>query len=369
MVAARDKKVEAKNTFYQNIGNKDFWNPLENKHIEAVDAGFEAMGSDLNSLQKIVTDTRIMPTSAGKALRGAFISNDPVKVANAATVAANLLARNQNVFTSVDGSKELEDNAVAFRHDTEHWGLSPEEAAKRIIRNQSPEYKAKVKALLKTEDVDAIIRKQGADGTLLNDMRAGFDPSFLGLAPNPALESTPGARNVAMSDFGELLKEKYLESAGGDMGLAKKQALTQFKKVWGVSAVNGKETIMRFAPERAPAYAGIENVADHIAEQAISAVKEWNGTDIKRKDLFHFMPVNETAAQYDKGLPPRYILTYTDKNGNPQTIPNTFYADPALMRNEQTAKRAAESAKINTVAGIDADMADLNRANSMQMLR
>jgi hypothetical protein len=46
-----------------------------------------------------------------------------------------------------------------------------------------------------------------------------------------------------------------------------------------------------------------------------------------------------------------------------QTIPKQFYADPAVMRDAQTAKRAAQSSKIQTRVAIDADMSDLGRAN------
>jgi hypothetical protein len=73
--------------------------------------------------------------------------------------------------------------------------------------------------------------------------------------------------------------------------------------------------------------------------------------------------VKNTAERYVRGQPPVYTLSYTDKNGHVQTIPKQFYADPAAMRDKQTAARAAESAKINTVAGITADNADLSRAN------
>lgn len=64
-----------------------------------------------------------------------------------------------------------------------------------------------------------------------------------------------------------------------------------------------------------------------------------------------------------RGEPPTYVLSYVDKNGHVQAIPKQFYADPAAMRDAQTAARAGQSAKINEAAGIKADNIDLPRAN------
>ena len=347
MVAQRDKKVADITAFNKQIADPAFsWNPFESKHIDAADAGFASMGGDLNSLQYIVDKTKIMPTSAGIALRGAFISNDPKKVANAAIVASNLLAKNPNVFTSINGASDIENDALKYQHDTEHWGMKPEDAARRIIESKTPEYKAKVAARLKVENVDEIIKKQGADGTLLSDVRSHFDPSwFIG---KPSLEGNVDGRSGALSDYGEMLKEKYLKTADGDMSLAKKQALAELNKIWGVTQINGKDIITRFPPEKAPAYEGIENPGDRIAAHAIKVIKDNAGVDVKRSDIRLEVIPGRTPQQFMNNQPPQYLLTYKDKNGVDQLVKDgqAFYADPAAMRAEQTAEREAKAKKI-----------------------
>jgi hypothetical protein len=72
--------------------------------------------------------------------------------------------------------------------------------------------------------------------------------------------------------------------------------------------------------------------------------------------------VKNTGERYVRGQPPTYVLSYTDKNGHVQTIPKQFYADPAQMRDAQTAARAAQSGKIQTRVAIEADNLDISRA-------
>lgn len=146
------------------------------------------------------------------------------------------------------------------------------------------------------------------------------------------------------------------------MALSKKQALEDMRRTWGTTEISGQKTVMKYPPERSPVYAGIENVSEQIALQAVVGIKDWNGVDIDRSKL-RLNEVRGTAESYASGRPPVYALSYVDKNGHVQTIPKLFYADPAKMKDEQTANRAAESAKIRTRVDIDADMADLNRAN------
>ena len=84
-----------------------------------------------------------------------------------------------------------------------------------------------VKARIKTEDVDAIVRKKLS----INDLRSVFneewyeglfEPSQYG---RPASGFTPESRKEAFSDFAELFRDKYMET--GDVSVAKEQAAQQ----------------------------------------------------------------------------------------------------------------------------------------------
>jgi hypothetical protein len=286
-----------------------------------------------------------------------MFSPDARTVENALQTAANLVGgRYPDIFASVTDGGKLTDAANTFRHYVYDRGMSAKDATARIMEERTPEYEQKVKAKLKSDDVNDAVKKN----LTVNDIRSAFDPSFLGLAPNPQLTFSPEMRVRAMGDYEEIFREKFLKN--GDVSLSKTLALEEMKSVWGVTTVNGSKTIMKFAPEMSRVYAGIENVSEQIALQATAVIKDWNGADVDRKNVI-LRDVTVTGEQFSKGTPPRYALEYIDKNGNRQVVPRQFFADPDQMRNQQTAARAAQSAKIQQRVDIDADMADLRRAN------
>lgn len=337
--------------------NSGSFNPFDKDDRDNTDKIYKVLGGDAPALQAVVQRTGIIPKSAVVEMRGGLSSAQPEKVQTTLQLAANLVGGDKpDMFAGIDGGKELSEAGLTFRHYVYDRGLSAADATKKIMEERTPEYEQKIKARIKSEDVNAIVKKELKDG----DIRSAFDPSFLGLAPNPQLAFSPETRQRAMGDYEEIFREKF--AANGDVGLAKKLALEDMKKTWGVSSVSGTKTVMKYPPERSPVYAGIENPSEHIAAQAVSAIKDLNGADIDRSKI-RLDEVKNTGQRFMMGEPPTYVLSYVDKNGHVQTIPKQFYADPVPMRDTQTATRAAESAKIQERVNIDADMADLSRAN------
>lgn len=358
MIASRDKGMADSVNFSRAIADPNFaWNPVDKDQKDWADAGFKSLGGNMQALQTIAEKTGIVPASAGVALKGALFSPNAQTVQNALQTSANLVGgRYPDIFASVADGKQLTDAALTFRHYVYDRGMTAADATKRIMEERTPEYEQKVRAKLKSDDVNEAVKKNLS----VNDIRSEFDPSFLGLAPNPQLAFSPEMRVRAMGDYEEIFREKYL--ANGDVSLSKKLALEEMKKTWGVTSVSGTQTVMKYPPERSPAYAGIENASEQIAMQALSAIKDLNGADVERSKL-RFDEVRNTGERFTRGEPPTYVLSYVDKNGHVQTIPRQFYADPAAMRDAQTAARAAQSAKINQAAGVAADNVDLSRAN------
>lgn len=357
-IAQRDKGLADTTNFGRAFADPNHaWNPVDSSHKDWAEAGFKSLGGNMQALQTIAEKTGIVPGSAAVAMRGALFSPDAKRVEGALQTAANLVGgRYPDVFAGADGGKELTEAGHTFRHLVYDRGLSAADATKRIMEERTPEYERNVNARIKSEDTNAIVKKELKEG----DIRSAFDPSFLGLAPNPALTFNPEMRTRAMGDYEEIFREKFAKN--GDVSLAKKLALEEMKTTWGVTSVSGSKTVMKYPPERSQVYAGIENVSEQIAMQAASAIKDLNGVDVDRSKI-RMDEVKNTAERYMRGQPPTYVLSYTDKNGHVQTIPKQFYADPGLMRDAQTAARAAQSAKIQTRVAIDADMADLGRAN------
>jgi hypothetical protein len=333
------------------------FNPFDKDDRDNTDKIYKVLGGDVPALQAVVQRTGIIPHSAVVDMRGGLASADPQKVQASLQLAANLSAGDKpDMFAGIDGGKELSDAGLAFRHYVYDRGMTAQEATRKIMDERTPEYQQKVKARIKSEDVNAIVKKELQDG----DIRSAFDTSFLGLAPNPQLAFSPETRQRAMGDYEENFREKF--AATGDVALSKKFALEEMKKTWGVTRVNGSNVIMKYPPERSPVYAGIENVSEHVASQAVAAIKDLNGSDVDRSKI-RLDEVRNTGERYMRGEPPTYVLSYVDKNGHVQTIPRQFYADPNMMRNSQTASRAAESSRIQERVAIDADAADLSRAN------
>lgn len=358
-IAARDKGLADTQAFGRAMTDPAFpWNPVDKDQKDIVDAGFKSLGGNMQALQTIAEKTGIVPASAAVVLRGALFSPDAKRVEGALQTAAKLIGgKYPDIFAGADGGKDLTEVGHTFREYVYGRGMTAAEATKKIMEERTPEFEQKVKAKIKKEDLDQIVKKELSDG----DIRKAFDewPWFVP-GTKPALTFNPEMRQRAMGDYEASFRDNFLRN--GDTALSKTLAQQEMKRTWGVTSINGSGTVMKFPPERSPAYAGIENPGDLIASQAIAAIKELNGVDVDGSKI-QLDEVKSTAERFVRGEPPTYVLSYTDKNGHVQVIPKQFFADPAAMRAEQTVKRAVASGRIQERVAIDADMSDLTRAN------
>src|SRR6185503_13492120 len=336
-IASRDKGLADVTAFGQAMANPDFpWNPVDKGHKDAADAGFRSLGGNMQALQTIAEKTGIVPASAAVAMQGAMFSPDAKRVEGALQTAANLVGgRYPDIFAGATGGEKLTEAANTFRHYVYDRGMTAAEATARIMEERTPEYERTVKARIKSEDMNTIVKKELKD----SDIRGAFDNSWIPFN-DPKLAFDPNMRQRAMGDYEEGFREKFARN--GDVTLSKKLALEDMKKTWGVTEVNGSKVVMKYPPERSPAYAGVDNVAEAIAAQAVVAIKDLNGTDVERSKL-RIDEVKNTDERYVRGEAPSYVLSYEDKNGHVQTIPRHFYADPDAMRAVQTAAREKSS--------------------------
>jgi hypothetical protein len=327
------------------------FNPYESEDRKGADRIFKSMNSDDAALTAIIQRTGILPESAATKMRADLISNDPKRVAGAMTRASNALSINQNVMTGFDGASDLEKNAVKFRTFVDDFGLTAEEAASRMVREQTPEFKASVNAKLKGENIDDLIKKK----VTVDDMASQFDNSFLGLARNPQVGFSVRTRDAMFDQFASLTKEHYLDMASGDLDVAKKLAARDLKKTWGVSSVNGSSTVMQYPPERAPAYHGIPDASDRFAMHAIEAIKDMTGEDVSRASL-RIAPVPGLTAQaYKSGGTPPYMVAWTDKSGAIQFLPpgKALMVEPNEMRSALTEERRVKFEQMRAASEAD----------------
>lgn len=325
-------------------------------------------GNEISALQSVVDRTGIVPASAASSMRGALVSNRAPDVLASAQMARNLLAKNPQIFTGVAGGKDIEDAAISYGQYTEHFGMTPEQAARKIIEDNSPEYKAQVAARIKNEDVGEIVKKQLTITDLEKGFASGWSLSHPFSLGRPTIEFNEGAKAAAFQDYAELFKSKYLES--GNVDTAKAKAIAQMQKVWGVTRFNGAGTgnLMRFAPENAPAYAGIPDVSDRIADAAIAAIKSEiapagpqlePGAPEERitrdKIMLTPTPGGQTAAAYFAGQPVPYLLSWLDKDGAPHFLNpgKAFVFDAAAEREKISEERRLGLEK--GAARLDAD--------------
>src|SRR5438034_5976426 len=133
--------------------------------------------------------------------------------------------------------------------------MSAADGTKKIIEERTPEYEQRVKARIKSEDVNAIVKKELKD----SDIRHAFDDSWIPFN-DPKLTYSPEMRTRAMGDYEEAFRENFAKN--GDVSLSKQLALDEMKKTWGVTTVSGGKTVMKYPPERSPVYAGIENPSE-----------------------------------------------------------------------------------------------------------
>jgi hypothetical protein len=339
IITQREKGQKDERAFAAAIqqGSNYVWNPISKDDRDMANAGFKQLGGDVAAVERIVEHTGIVPPDAALALRGAMVSPNTQIVQSALEKAANLMRDRPQIFAGVEGAKDIEDKATTFNHLVYGRGFSAQEATKRIIEADTPEYKQRVTARIKGEDVNRIVKDNLKDG----DIRAAFDETW-GFGPsNPNLAFNPETRLQAMGHYEDAFREHYLQT--GDVGEAKTRAIKELKKTWGVSEVNGTSTVMQYPPDRSPAYAlkGVapESVPQLYAAQLAEAVKARNGDEFDRSSLI-FTPTKRTAEQYVRGEPPEYIISYRDKkNGTLETLPTAFFADPDKMRQDEIAVR------------------------------
>lgn len=316
------------------------FNPYDKEDVDGVDKIFRVKGSDSAALQAVLDRTGMVPKTAATALRGDLNSQDPKRVAGALKMTTSIIAQNPNAFVSEGGKKEFDDASVMFLHRTQEMGMTADEAARKQIESQTPEY-AQRQARIKGEDLNDIVKKQVS----LADVRGAFNKSWL---PNwigaPKLGFDRDTEQSMYNDYVEAFRDAYLKSAG-DVGDAKARAAAIMTKTWGISKVNGSDVIMRYPPDQAPAYAGIDNIADKIANDAVAAIKSETGQTVDRSKLvLSPLPGGRTSTPFWRGEAPPYQLYWFDDKGVLQSLNpgRAFVTFPNDIRQQQTQARQSQ---------------------------
>lgn len=348
---AIEKRDEEQNAVAR-VAEGGTFNPFFKEDRDAVGKAYRGMIRNgmqpIDALQAIYDKTGILPPDAVNGIRGAVVSSNPAAAMPALQVAASIMTKNPNAFTGYDGASEIEKNAVSFQHFVER-GMPAEEATRRVVEMNTPEYKAKIKVGDKEEQ--AFLK-----GLTANTVRTAIGEGYSGWSlwgvmpwggPPTQLGANFEQQKAIEKDFGEIALERYRET--GDIETSKAWAAGKMKRNYGISSYKeGDRTFMKFPPEQAPGYPAAKDtngVASHnyIYEQAAESVKRDLGVDVRPdKVKLAYIP-NVTARDWNAGQPPHYAIWYEVEKDGVKTLepaPRAFVADPAAAEAEWNRKLA-----------------------------
>jgi hypothetical protein len=327
------------------------------------------MGGDPASALKVWQRTGIATDTMTTGLRGALASTDPEKVGQAAAVVSNILSQNPNALAGAKGQADLESAGTTFDHLVNGLGMSAQDAGRRLIQMNTPEYQNTVK--IREPDVKAF-QDELRKGDPINDVRNAFGPGVLGrlwgtLAPSAGLGADQ--RQAIGLDYAEQATDHFQQY--GDKDAAKAFALQQMKKLYGVS--NG--VIMKYPPEHvyppvvsAQGFNGPERNYDYIYSQAADAIKETTGETVDPKQVYLMPLPTVTAEAWRSGQLTPYAIHYVgEQDGIPMhktllrpngASPRPWVADPTkpLADNQAKDQAAFDSARARGIGTQEADM-------------
>lgn len=304
--------------------------PYDSKATKALDTISERAekgGSPeqfVQSSEEIVRQTGIVPKPYLNRLRQGLESTNVQEVGTAAELARRLYQTDPAALGRRDGGSEVEKDAIAYSHFLD-VGMSPEQAAQRLINMKDPE-KAKARAsLIESKPTQDWITKQATE----NNVRDIFDPGYFGFDPQLGLNP---AQSAAMVGEYKSILEESLWDAGGEQGPAKALADKRFSQRYGTSAFsleasNGATIVTRLPPEKTYP-AGADGTHEYIRDQAFAAL-EAEGI---KTDTIYLQSDDITNNDFVRGQPARYLVYY-EKDGEIEQFNLPFYALPEDQAN------------------------------------
>jgi hypothetical protein len=240
-----------------------------------------------------------VPKSSMADLRAGAIDSSP-KAFNEAMARADSLERiAPKAFAASGDGGEVLKSLATWRKYVSDFGLSQEEAAKRIVASRDPAKKVS-REVLKPE-----AEKFLKEVTLAEAVNV-FDVSVIG---GPSAPIGPDQANLLTAEYKELVENAFYEN-NGDRTAARAIAQEDLKKRWGVSEVSGSAHVMRLPPENR--YPAPDGNYDYLREDMLTTAKEWvKGAFPERTvDNVTLVPDAMTRADYEANKPPRYRLFY-----------------------------------------------------------
>lgn len=249
-IKAQEKTFSA-NRLELSIQNNFPLDPTDKNNQEAADNYFEKNlqsgfslrdENSLNAVAELSSRTGIIPSQVKTIFNTGATSKDPEVVLPIAKMYGQIFDNNPAAATDMPSStmayytKVYELNRAGMPED------KAVETAYRLTYEQDDRTKQMIAAQVRDKDY-----MKGRDKAAQANINSFYT---LGGFSSPGADK-PGINNREyLRDYQTLYDANFAET-GGDAKLAQKITDAQVKKTWGVTSVNGKEEIMKYAPEAA----------------------------------------------------------------------------------------------------------------------
>lgn len=204
--------------------------------------GFNINNADsMNQVAEITTKSGMLPTQIKTMLTAGATSRDPAVVVPMAKMYGQIFDNNPAAATGVDkGAMAFYSKVYAY----DRAGV-PAEKAVDMAYNQVYQQDDRLKQMISQQVRDKDYIKGRA--TAAQDNINSLSPSWTSFG-SPSITSAGQANQLYQRDYQTIYDANFAQT-GGDADQAKAMTNAMIKKVWAVSTINGKEEVMKYAPE------------------------------------------------------------------------------------------------------------------------
>lgn len=280
-----------------------------------------------------IKTTGNVPKAVVANVRQGLNSTNAADVAKGMEEAARIYQVAPTGVEAAANGKDVKDAALAYNEYVYGRGMSSQEAGARWLNLHSPEM-VEQRERLKKPDQDFLKTLS------VSDVTSALDTSILPFS-SPSAGLTPDQQAAVMTDYSKIAEEKFLQT-GGDADLAKKMALQDMTKLYGVSDVSGAGVVTKFPPEHY--YPPIAGSQDYIRDAALKDAKSVDATALN----VNLVPTKETADDIRLGQPPRYRLMFQRQDGVWDAVPGQLFSvssDEIKNMMQSDSKKRLDAAK------------------------
>jgi hypothetical protein len=249
-IKAQEKTFSA-NRLELSIQNNFPLDPTDKNNQEAADNYFEKNlqsgfslrdENSLNAVAELSSRTGIIPSQVKTIFNTGATSKDPEVVLPIAKMYGQIFDNNPAAATDIPSSTMAYYTKV---YELNRAGM-PEDKAVETAYHLTYEQDDRTRQMISDKMRDKDYAKER-----IKAAQANINSNYtLGGFSSPGV-SEPGTNNRDYLRDYETLYDANFDKTGGDAKLAQKMTDAQVKKTWGVTSVNGKEEIMKYAPEAA----------------------------------------------------------------------------------------------------------------------